>query len=213
MTTSRTTRLATRVVSAVAVAALGASLAACTAEPDPTVGPVPAESVSASAGPSSSPSPTKTELTAEEKAVEQAEKVLREYVRVYDEVGKKPRTFDAKEFEKVAILGGLADLQEVHRAMYVQELHQVGNTRIESVKMEKVDLTHKPKQTPPEIPSVLFTVCSDVSDAHVIDKDDNDVTNPDRKKRVVERYWVANYKYPDGPWLVDSTEIKDGETC
>jgi hypothetical protein len=211
MTTSRTTRLVTRVVSAVAVAALGVSLAACSAEPDPAAGAAASESASASAEPSSSPSPTK--LSRKEKAVEQAEKVLREYVRVYDEVGKKPKTFDAKEFEKVAILDGLADLQEVHRAMFIQELHQVGNTHIESVKLEKVDLTHKPKQTPPEIPSVLFTVCSDVSDAHVIDKDGNDVTNPDRKKRVVEQYWVANYKYPDGPWLVDSTELKDGETC
>lgn len=211
MTTFRTARFAARVGSAVAVVALGLSLAACSAEPDPGAQPVVSESASASAEPT--PSPTKTKLTAEEKAVKQAEKVLREYVRMYDAVGQKPKTFDAQKFKEVAVGDGLADLQAVHRAMFIQELQQVGNTHIESVTVEKVDLTYKPKQTPPEIPSVLFIVCSDVSDTHVIDKDGNDVTSPDRKERVVERYWVANYKYPGGPWLVDSTELEGGETC
>ncbi|MGI5191874.1 hypothetical protein ACQEVI_27285 [Promicromonospora sp. CA-289599] len=211
MTPSRTPRLATRLGSAVAIVALGLSLAACSAEPDPGAEPVASEVASAPTEPS--PSPTKTKLTAEEKAVKHAEKVLREYYRLDNVAMQAPEKFDPKKFEKVAIGSGLTHIQSVYSGVSYAGQHRVGEVQIDSVKVQKVDLTNKPKQTPPEIPFVEFIVCIDISNMDTLGKDGESTKPANGKSRLVYGVGVANYEYPNGPWLVDGIESMESETC
>jgi hypothetical protein len=208
MTTSRTTRLVTRVVSAVAVAALGVGLAACSAEPEPAAGAAASESASA---PTSSPSPT--ELSPKEKAVEQAEKVLREFYRLDNLAMQAPKKFDPKKFEKVAIGSGLSYIQGIYAGVSYAGQHREGATRLDSVEALTVDLTNKPKRTPPEIPYVDFMVCVDISGMDTISKDGESM-KPEGKERFVYRVGVVNYGYPDnGKWRIGYVEPKENKTC
>ena len=199
---------AARLSAAATVVVLGLSLTACQAN-----GPAPSASEAVSTSPTASASPSPTELSPEDEAIVQAERALREYSRVYDAVMKEPVDFDRDQFEAVAIGSGLTSLQDVHRAMVIQGLHSEGDTRIESIEVAEVDLTHRPKETPPQIPYVQFTVCSDVSGSRIINEAGKDATRPDRKPRVVQRIGVANYEYPDGQWLVAVAELAEDKTC
>ena len=207
----RTTRIAARTLSAVAVVALGLSLGACSAEPEPPVEPAASESVAASPTPSPSPSPT--ELSPEDEAISKAEPAVRNYFRVADASLQDPKTFNPKRYEKVAISSALLELQNLHYSIEVQELHQVGGTKLDSIENPKVDLTLKPKETPPSIPNVEFTVCYDVTNLDTVKKNGESIITPARKDRGVARIGVANYEYPDGPWLVAFVEYKKKQTC
>ncbi|MGI5190207.1 hypothetical protein ACQEVI_18870 [Promicromonospora sp. CA-289599] len=217
MTTSRITRVAARIVSAVAVAALGVSLAACSAESGPAAGPAASESATATAEPSPTPSPTKTKLSAEEKAedkaVKQAEKVLREYNQMENISMQAPKEFDPEKYKQVAIGTALSYIQSVYAGVSYAGQHQVGEVQLDSVEVLEVDLTHKPKQTPPEIPHVDFMVCTDISEMDTI-MDGKPMESADAKDRLVYRIGVVNYKYPDSSqWLVGYVEYKEDETC
>jgi hypothetical protein len=210
MTMSRAARLVTRVGSAVAVAALGVSLAACSAEPEPAAGA--AASASASAKSSASPSPTK--LSPKEKAVEQAEKVLREYYRLEGMALRAPKKFDPKKFEAVAIGSALTYVQDMQWSAGYAGQHQVGERQLDSVEVLAVDLTHKPKQTPPEIPYVEFKICLDISAMETLNKDGKPALPADSKRRLVYQAGVVNYEYPtSGQWRVAYVEYQEEETC
>ena len=206
---SRTTRIAARTVSAVAVVALGLSLGACSGGTEPAAEPTASESVSAS--PTASPSPT--ELSPEDEAIRLAEPAVRKYFKVADDSLQDPTNFDPKDYEDVAISSALLELQNLHYSTEAQELHQVGGTELDSIENPKVDLTFKPKQTPPRIPNVEFTVCYDVSDLDTVKKSGESIVPSARKDRGVARIGVTNYEYPDGPWLVAFVEYKESQTC
>ena len=209
MTMFRTTRIAARTVGAVAVVALGLSLGACSAEPEQAGKPVASESPSAS--PSPSPSPTK--LSPEEEAISKAEPALRKYFQVRDSSLQDPEAFDPKGYEEVAIASELLELQNHLYSIEVQELHQVGGVKLDAIENPKVDLTFKPKQTPPRIPIVEFTVCYDVSGLDTVKKTGESIVTSARKDRGVARIGVTNYEYPKGPWLVAFVEYKKDQTC
>ncbi|GAA4719644.1 hypothetical protein APR04_003490 [Promicromonospora umidemergens] len=204
---SRTTRIAARTVSAAAVVVLGLSLGACSGGAEPAAAP----SESAPASASASPSPT--ELSPEDKAVKLAEPVVHEYFRLEDKALQNPSKFKYQWFGEVSVGSAQNYLEQEHSAAGEQGLHQVGATEVASVEVNEVDLTYKPKLTPPEIPFVEFTVCYDVTDLDTVDKSGKSIIPESRKDRGVVEVGVANYEYPDGPWLVDIVEYQEDETC
>ena len=206
---SRIPRLATRALSVSAAFALGMSLTACTAEQTPSADST--GSASASASPSASPSPTAP--SPEEEAISKAETALHEYFRVSDVSMQDPENFRVEDYKKVAISSALIELQNGYNSQVAQDVRQIGGLVVDSVEDPKVDLTFKPKKTPPEIPNVIFTVCFDVSAVNVVDKDGKSIVPPGRPDRGMLRVGVANYEYPDGPWLVDFTEGLDDKSC
>ena len=198
---SRTTRIAARTVGAVAVVALGLTLGACSDSPTPA----------ASESPSASPSPT--ELSPEEEAIAQAEPLVSRYFQLKDEALQDPAAFKHQRFEKVAVGTAQNYLKRLHGAAGEQGLHQTGVTEIVSVEVDKVDLTFKPKVTPPEIPYVDFDVCYDVTDLDTVDKAGGSIVPADRSDRGVISIGVANYEYPDAPWLVAYAEYQEDKSC
>lgn len=206
---SRATRIAARAVSAAAVVTLGLSLGACSGGAEPAAEPTVSESVSAS--PTASPSPT--ELSPEEEAIALAEPAVRKYFQVADASLQDPATFNPEDYEDVAISSALLELQNLRYSTEAQDLHQVGGTELESIENPKVDLTFKPKQTPPRIPNVEFTVCYDVSGLDTVKENGESIVTSARKDRGVARIGVTNYEYPDGPWLVAFVEYKEDQTC
>ena len=205
----RTTRIAPRTVGAVAVVALGLSLGACSGGSAPAVAP----SASGSVPPSVSPSPSPTKLSPEQEAISKAEPAVRKYFQVADASLQDPAAFNPEGYEKVAISSALLELQNLRYSTEAQELHQVGGTELDSIENPKVDLTFKPKQTPPRIPIVEFTVCYDVSGLDTVKKTGESIVTSARKDRGVARIGVTNYEYPDGPWLVAFVEYKKSQTC
>ncbi|MFC4629422.1 hypothetical protein ACFO6V_14350 [Promicromonospora alba] len=202
---SRTNRIAARTMGAVAVVALGLSLGACSGGSAPAAAP--SESVSATA------SPSPTELSPEEEAIAQAEPLVSQYFQMKDEAMQDPAAFRHQQFEKVAIGTAQNDLKRFHGAAGEQGLHQTGVTEIVSLDVDKVDLTFNPKVTPPEIPYVDFNVCYDVTNLDTVDEAGDSIIPADRKDRGVIRVGVANYDYPDGPWLVAYTEYLKDKSC
>ncbi|WP_170119948.1 hypothetical protein [Branchiibius hedensis] len=90
---------------------------------------------------------------------------------------------------------------------------QIGSTQVISVKQTKIDLTNKPKETPPSIPIVTYSVCFDVSKVNIVDYQGKSIVPPDRKPRAVETVAVANYQYPKATgWRVAYTQ-PTGKTC
>lgn len=201
---SRIVRFAARSVSAVAVVALGLGLGACSSsEP----GAVPSESAAQTAAPSP------TELSPEDEAVKLAEPVVHEYFRLEDKALQAPSKFKYQRFGEVSIGSAQNYLEQEHSAAGEQGLHQIGETEVVSVEANEVDLTYKPKETPPEIPFVEFTVCYDVTGLDTVDKSGKSIIPDSRKDRGVVQVGVANYEYPDGVWLVDIVEYLEEETC
>ncbi|PUB29032.1 hypothetical protein C8K30_103458 [Promicromonospora sp. AC04] len=172
-----------------------------------------APAVSDSTAASSSASPSPSELSPEDEAIKQAKPLVQSFFQMKDESMQAPANFKYQWFGKVAIGSAENYLKKWHGESGEQGLHQVGATELVSVEVNEVDLTFKPKVTPPEIPFVEFTVCYDVADLDVVDKDGKSVVSADRKDRGVAQLGVANYEYPDGPWLVDIIEFPEGETC
>ena len=206
---SRTARIDVRTVSAVVVMALGLSLGACSGGAEPAAEPTASKSVSAS--PTASPSPT--ELSPEDEAISLAEPAVRKYFQMRDTSLQDPVAFDPERYEEVAISSALLELENLHYSTEMQELHQVGGAELDSIENPKVDLTFKPKQTPPRIPNVEFTVCYDVSGLDTVKKSGESIVTSARKDRGVARIGVTNYEYPDGPWMVAFIEYKKKQTC
>lgn len=159
------------------------------------------------------PTPTETPETPEETAVRLSEKAVKEYFAVSDTALRSPDTFNTEDFKKVAIGTALADRENVFSALVTQGLHQIGSTKVESITDPRVNLENNLDLTPPQVPIVEFNVCYDVSELNVVDAEGKSITPADRKPRGVFRVGVANYEYPEGPWLVAFTELLEEETC
>ena len=208
---SRTPRFGTRVLRMGAALSLGIGLTACTAEQGSSVEPAALETKSMSASPSAPPSPSV--LSPEEKAITKAEAAVRKYLRVKEVSMQDPKNFKVEDFKKVAISSALIDLRNGVNSHAYQGVHQVGGIKVESIKDPKVSLTNRPKETPPEIPNVIFTVCYDLSDVDVVTEDGTSIVTDARPDRVALQVGVANYEYPKGPWLVGFTDGLELTSC
>jgi hypothetical protein len=205
----RQARCAPAVVRTTLVLAAVLVLSACQSDPGSSTAP----SASPSASASPSPSPTPTTKSPEDEAIEQAEQALRAYYPVLDRSLQDPDGFNLEDYKTVAISSALVDAQNRFNAIAAQDLTQVGDIKLSSIEASKADLTFKPNVSPPEIPTVEFQVCYDVSGLNMVDKDGTSIVPADRKPRGVDRVGVSNFEYPDGPWLVGFVEHLEDETC
>lgn len=194
-----------------------AATAGCSSssEASPTTGPVaetPSAAQSTPTAPSSSPSRSRN---LDDQAIEQAERAARDYYVLVDQLGAN--TDDVNDplprLKTVAVGGGLNDARTTVMTYRTNRWRRIGTPSIALVKATDVDLTFKPKKRPPEIPTVRFNLCYDVSSVDVLDESGKSVVTADREDQTLERVWVSNYNWPDPRgWKVASTESK-GEPC
>lgn len=144
---------------------------------------------------------------------ERAKETVREYYRVATGCMKNPKETAATCFDSAAVASELADLRDGLSAAKAAQTKVLGDAVVESVNVVKVDLTNKPKESPPTLPKVVVRVCYDVSKVNVVDYRGKSIVPPDRKPRAVEDVTVVNYKYPDPTqWRVGYT-VPTGKSC
>lgn len=200
-----------RRATAVLAAALLAATAGCgdstRADADPTTPP------STTGASKASPSPTPTQsMSPEDQAIQQAEQAIRDFYRVTDEVFSDPKT-PLRRLDSVTVARERAELTAQLRADRDDGLRSIGRTQIVDTQVTNVDLTNRPKQQAPEIPTVEISVCYDVSDVNVVDRQGKSVVLPSRKDRARAKFGVVNYDWPNpSGWKVGWTEVK-GEPC
>lgn len=207
---SRTPRSVTRAVSLGLVLALGISLTACAADRESSAEPAASGTTSMSASPSASPPPTAP--SSEEDATSKAEAAVVAYYEMKDASLQAPANFKIEDYKKVAVSSALNDVQNLYNAAVLQG-HQIGGTTLDSVEVLDVDLAFEPDKTPPEIPTVQFSVCYDITDLNIVDQDGKSIVPPGRQNRGVAEVGVSNFEYPEGPWLVGFVEYQEDKTC
>ncbi len=194
----------TRTLSGLAAVMLAAVLAGCSASPStPTT--------TTTATPSAS---SPTSLSPQQQAAQLAEPKVTEYIQTSDEISHSPDSMSEADMEQVAISTALIDLKNEVIRYKASGHYTTGDAVVVSVKQVGVDLTFKPKETPPSIPTVEYMVCQDVSKIRVFDKDGKDITQSDRADHALIKMGVSNYKYPaTDQWRVAYYEWQKGETC
>ncbi|MEO3936772.1 hypothetical protein V3N99_08430 [Dermatophilaceae bacterium Soc4.6] len=195
-------------------AVLGAVLlAGCTAggATDPT-GPT---SPSASPAPPSSTTTTATPTTSpQDAATASAEEVLRAYYRAQTTCFEDLATAPLTCFDPVAIGTELTNMRNAIASAKQMETKISGEIGLISVKRKSVDLTNKVNQSPPIVPTVVFTVCTDVTAYNIVDKAGKSIVPPGRQPHVLVDVSVYNYKLPDSTqWRVGYVVPVKGGTC
>jgi hypothetical protein len=191
---SRTSRPTAALGIIVAAALAGAALSGCQtsseASPSPTA--------------TAAPSPTPTTTSAEDEAAAAAKEAVAGYYSLTDAAMQDPESFDAENFKTVTISTALIDIQNTYNVYLANGLHRTGDIKIEELDVRAADLESDP-------PTVEVTACLDSSEVTVTNKDGKTVEG--QEGRHLMRLGVANYEYPNGPWLVAFTESQEGETC
>lgn len=189
------TRTTTTALTAVAVAAALAACSGATGPSGPTSTSTQATTLSTST--STAASPTTTTDSPEAIATARAQEMVKAYFQVSDACMQDPQKATPTCFDLVAISTALVDLRNALGSAQAAHTKQIGSLQVESSEVAKVDLTNKPKETPPTIPTVTLSVCYDVSKVNVVDSQGNSIVPPDRKSRAIETVAVVNYNYPD----------------
>lgn len=198
------TRLTIGAAAVVSVSVLGACATSSTPPSDSSSSTTPPSTMS-STPPSTltaqKPSPSKT--SPRDLAAKNAEDVLRTYFRAATECMANPSSTNATCFDKVAIGTELTNLRNGLVSAKAMKSKVTGSATVVSVNRAKIDLTNKPKETPPTIPTVTFKVCYDVSKVNVVDAEGKSIVPPNRLPRAVESVSVYNYHYPNADgWRV-----------
>lgn len=207
---ARTHRAITAITHVTACAALIIGTAGCT---DSNADPRPLnETTPSAAGEASSAVPPES-TSPEDIAIEESEDVVLEFYRVFNKTLQDPSNADLNEYEQVAINSGLHSLSNMRTRFISNEWTMVGGNSVEVVSIGEFDLTNKPEADPPVVPGGELMVCVDASEADIVNKDGESVVGPDAPVRRLVRIGVANYEYPDGPWLVAFAEFQEGKPC
>lgn len=139
--------------------------------------------------------------------------VIANYFTVHDACMNNPRSAQMTCFDSVAVSTELNNLRNALSSAKVAYTKQIGSTRVVWAKRLKVDLTYKPKETPPSIPIVTYSVCYDVSKVNVVDYQGKSIVPPSRKPRAIETIAVVDYRYPNpAGWRVVYTQ-PTGKPC
>lgn len=216
-----TTRNRTR-AQGLATLAIAGALAACTApNPGAPVTPTRSSSVASS---TSSPSTTSTPATSsptttvsetpEHRAEQSAKRVLALYfadtVRCLRQpANSKPNCFDGSSIgtERLNRRNALSTAQ-------ARQTSVNGVIQVLSAKVVRIDLRSDVKQTPPTVPTVVLTVCTDSSGFNIVDRSGKSIVPPDRKPRIVRNISVYNYEHPQADaWRVGYVAPSGGRTC
>ncbi|UJH71781.1 hypothetical protein [Ornithinimicrobium sp. INDO-MA30-4] len=159
----------------------------------------------------SSAEPTLSEEEqAEVDAADQAEPLIEDFIRMNTNASADPDDFNRGDFEDVAISTAQRDLEN-----RLESLRNFGNT---NEGREEVISISQPEffdlDNPDEPAVVEYLVCTDISDITNFDADGVDITPEERADRVLKKYGIANYEYPDETqWRVAYAEWQEGESC
>lgn len=200
---------ALRTLIGVVAAALAGSLTACTGEPDDT--PSSLEELQQQGQAQSTPTPES--VSPEDEAVQLAEEAVQNYYSVSNSVLQAPADADVSEFKTVATGSALLGLRDLRTQFISNGWKQVGESSVEVLEVGTFDLTSKPKADPPVVPFGEMSVCVDASGYDILDKNGKSTVGQEVPDRRFVRVGVANYEYPNGPWIVSFTEFKAGKTC
>ncbi|KAB7740337.1 hypothetical protein GA707_19465 [Nostocoides sp. F2B08] len=194
-----------------AVLALAAALLTGCSNPEPTPGPTSAATPSPTGTPTTT---TPTSASPEEEATAAAEEVVREYFETVPRCLADPMNTEPSCFDDVAIGTELNDNRNSLIAAQQVESTASGTLEVVSIEPQSVDLTHDQQASPPDAATVIFEVCTDVSEFQIVDKDGNSLVPEDRDPRVRTNMGVLNYDYPatDG-WRVGFVEELEESTC
>jgi glucose/arabinose dehydrogenase len=209
-----------RLAAGAAVAALLASGAACTKDEPvaqattapPATSASPSPSVAVTPTPTPTPAPT---LSQRAQAEADAIAMVKKYYAVDNSVLQSP-VGSAKaqsRLEKVAIGTALIYAVSVVARIYSNSQRQTGDATVDHIVRESTNTTFRPSAKPPQIPTVAFRLCRDVSTVDLIGKDGKSAINPGRQDRVSTNVIVSNYSWParDG-WRVSSV-TDEGKPC
>ena len=201
-------------ITALTAAAVAAVLASCSGGDGPAIPTsTPSQATTLTTSASTPASPTTSADTPEAIATARAGEAVRRYYRVSTECMKDPQTTPATCFDGAAISSELTNLRNGLASAKAAHTKVIGDATVDSMTQAKIDLTNKPKETPPTIPKVVFNVCYDVSKVNVVDYQGNSIVPPERKARAIGKLTVLNYKYPDPTqWRVGLVEAT-GKSC
>lgn len=175
-------------------------------------GPSPSSSTTGAAGSSTTSSPTTTTEDPDAPAV-RARAALEKYSVVNDRCFFHPAKTPLTCFDNVAVSSERDNLRNALNSAKSAQTRQIGYTKEVWAKQTSIDLTNKPKETPPSIPTVEFDVCYDVSKVNIVDFQGKSIVPSNRKPRSVVKAGVVNYSYPDPDgWRVAYT-VSTGKSC
>lgn len=141
--------------------------------------------------------------------------MLKKYYAVDNAVLQSPMA-SAKarsQLGKVATGTALLYAEAVVARIYANGQHQTGDARIDHIVRESTSTTFHPTANPPQIPTVAFRLCRDVSAVDLIGKDGKSAVKAGRQDRVVTQALVSNYAWPTrGSWRVSSL-TDEGKPC
>lgn len=162
---------------------------------------------------SSTTSPTSSPTTNPNSSMVRARALVDRYYAVSDHCLFDPQNSPMTCFDSVAISSELDQLRNTLGSAQTAHTKQIGSTQVVWAKQIKVDLTNKPKETPPSIPIVTYSVCYDVSKVNIVDYHGNSIVPAERKPRAIETIAVVNYRYPKpAGWRVGYT-TPTGKPC
>lgn len=92
---------------------------------------------------------------------------------------------------------------------------QLGRSEVVSTSAVSVDLSTDPSATPaPVLPTVVVSVCVDVSEVQAVDASGTSVVAPDRPRYLVGDLTVVNIAYPDpASWRVSEAPNRQAQSC
>jgi len=140
---------------------------------------------------------------------------VKKYYALADKLAAKPPgVSEAKrQLQAVATSDELSyrvfDIGQLHEA----KQRQTGTIAIDDPHAEQVDLTFKPKATPPRLPTLKIGVCRDVSDLDLFDAAGKSIANPKRQMRRVSHAEVVNTAWPSrSGWRVRDV-VDEATSC
>lgn len=147
-------------------------------------------------------------------AAANAEATVHRYFRVLDDVRQHPNV-PLSALSTVAISTQLSAQRHLVSGERNKGLRQVGATRIETLKVQSVNLDNSGPSAG-KAPTVTVDVCWDVSGADLIDKSGKSVVAAGRSDTGWTRYTVANYhwsKNPSDGWRIATSQDLKKTSC
>lgn len=135
------------------------------------------------------------------------------YFQTIDELYADP-TRPLGDIDSVAVVPEATSEASAIQAFRAQGYSRVGSSVVVSAVAGPVDLTNDPTATTPVFPSVMVTVCLDVSGVGAVDSSGAPVGAPDRPEFLISELTVVNIDYPDSAsWRVSDAPNRQATSC
>lgn len=175
--------------------------------------PTPSASASASASATFTPTPPATPtLTPEEVAVAAAKDAVTRYIAVDDAVSANPK-LPLSAYDAVSVLQARTASESLVKLARKKGLHTEGpSTVISMTPVGPVETRYDPLAKPSIIPTVKLSVCSDSSNAHLVNAKGQIKDIKNRVTRFAILMTVIKPPSADGKWTVSYLDPK-GQRC